>query len=679
MRCFFVESFMETPDRRCRGPGPARRVRPGAGARSGRVRRGRAGVGSLRARDRRRAARRGDGPARVAGGLARQEAQRRLGRRGRHRRRHRQAAGQERRRRHPARAGRQHRVVGRRRRRLLRERPRQHPRHQPQPDADADQRPRGGLRRLVHPRPAGRRRPQRQLLAAAVGDRQLGHRRQEPDGRPARRRRVRLGQHRDAPAARLHEAADARGLRAGDLRRPRRRRPTRSSTRWSTGRTTPTTWACCCRCSPRRATSAATASRPSATAPSTRPAPAATAHPDLANVLVPYGVNSALFEQTRKRVGGLLDLEFKPTSTLTLDANGFYSTLNASNYNRSFYSQPASIDRGRGARHLHRQEQHAGRRQLLARGGRGRHRQQRPGQPVPGGRRRGRPALSAQRRRARPTTATSTPSGARTDTLTFAGDLGYTHGVGKTPSEYGYSAAIGLDGNVGMNYALHGMGAPDLSFPGADVSNFNTSAATEGGSHDRVFTYDAEKYGTRRRRLGARPGRVRVGQVRRALRRAHAPHRLADQRQLPGRRLRLHRRRAQAGVVRRHLSRQLRLGLRCGQRHADQRVAAQPGRRRGLGQAVRQRRRLREHRELAGRIQRQGKGRRRLRHGQPGRLALARQRRPAPRAHASGVAVQHLHRRDRSRAWATRTACTRRRSSSTTSPTSCRAPTSSST
>src|ERR1700761_4227416 len=71
--------------------------------------------------------------------------------------------------------------------------------------------------------------------------------------------------------------------------------------------------------------------------------PAAVAHPDLANVLVPFGVNSALFEQTRKRVGGLLDLEFKPTSTLTLDANGFYSTLNATNYNRSFYSQPASL------------------------------------------------------------------------------------------------------------------------------------------------------------------------------------------------------------------------------------------------------------------------------------------------------------------------------------------------
>src|SRR5471032_2088688 len=70
---------------------------------------------------------------------------------------------------------------------------------------------------------------------------------------------------------------------------------------------------------------------------------AAVAHPDLAGVEVPDGINSALFEQTRKRTGGLLDVEIKPTQALTLDANGFYSKLNASNYNRSFYSAPGNL------------------------------------------------------------------------------------------------------------------------------------------------------------------------------------------------------------------------------------------------------------------------------------------------------------------------------------------------
>src|SRR5262249_53786288 len=70
---------------------------------------------------------------------------------------------------------------------------------------------------------------------------------------------------------------------------------------------------------------------------------AAIAHPDLANVLVPFGINSALFEQTRKRTGGLFDLEAKPDDRFTFDLNGFYSKLDASNYNRSFYSTPAGL------------------------------------------------------------------------------------------------------------------------------------------------------------------------------------------------------------------------------------------------------------------------------------------------------------------------------------------------
>ena len=222
---------------------------------------------------------------------------------------------------------------------------------------------------------------------------------------------------------------------------------------------------------------------------------AATAHPDLANVLVPYGVNSALFEQTRKRVGGLLDVEFKPTSTLTIDANGFYSTLNATNYNRSFYSQPASIvvaavpdsytvkNNTLVAANYSPAAVAAG----IANSD--------PGSLFQ--------AVAAEVDQLyRPNEGADTYYGdvnARwrvTDTLTLTGDLGYTHGVGKTPGEYGYSAAIGLDGSVGMNYALHGMSAPELSFPGANVANFTSSAVTEGGAHDRVFTYDAEKYGT---------------------------------------------------------------------------------------------------------------------------------------------------------------------------------------
>jgi iron complex outermembrane receptor protein len=60
------------------------------------------------------------------------------------------------------------------------------------------------------------------------------------------------------------------------------------------------------------------------------------AHPDLANVWYPTSMGEALFTQERKRTGGLLDIQVKPNSAVTLDLNGFYSKLNATNYNRNF-------------------------------------------------------------------------------------------------------------------------------------------------------------------------------------------------------------------------------------------------------------------------------------------------------------------------------------------------------
>lgn len=62
----------------------------------------------------------------------------------------------------------------------------------------------------------------------------------------------------------------------------------------------------------------------------------ATAHPDLAGVWYPHMIGSALFEQRRKRTGGLIDVQFKPTNDLTLDLNAFTSNQKASNYNRNY-------------------------------------------------------------------------------------------------------------------------------------------------------------------------------------------------------------------------------------------------------------------------------------------------------------------------------------------------------
>ncbi|WP_236904348.1 TonB-dependent receptor [Collimonas fungivorans] len=62
----------------------------------------------------------------------------------------------------------------------------------------------------------------------------------------------------------------------------------------------------------------------------------ALAHPDLAGVYAPNLINSALFEQQRKRTGGLIDAQFKVSNDFSFDVNAFTSEMKAANYNRSY-------------------------------------------------------------------------------------------------------------------------------------------------------------------------------------------------------------------------------------------------------------------------------------------------------------------------------------------------------
>jgi iron complex outermembrane receptor protein len=64
--------------------------------------------------------------------------------------------------------------------------------------------------------------------------------------------------------------------------------------------------------------------------------PIATSNPDLANVQYPHEQGAAFFTQTRERQGGLIDLEFKPVDNDTIDLSAFSSKLTASNYNRNY-------------------------------------------------------------------------------------------------------------------------------------------------------------------------------------------------------------------------------------------------------------------------------------------------------------------------------------------------------
>jgi iron complex outermembrane receptor protein len=74
----------------------------------------------------------------------------------------------------------------------------------------------------------------------------------------------------------------------------------------------------------------------------------AQSNPDLAGVFYPTSIGSALFEQERKRTGGMIAAQFKPTDTLEFGAKYFRSDLEAHNYNRNYLVWGARI-LGQGA------------------------------------------------------------------------------------------------------------------------------------------------------------------------------------------------------------------------------------------------------------------------------------------------------------------------------------------
>ena len=62
----------------------------------------------------------------------------------------------------------------------------------------------------------------------------------------------------------------------------------------------------------------------------------AQSNPDLIDVYYPTLIGSALFEQERKRTGGLVSVEFKPTDDFKFSLTGFSSRMKADNYNRNY-------------------------------------------------------------------------------------------------------------------------------------------------------------------------------------------------------------------------------------------------------------------------------------------------------------------------------------------------------
>ncbi|MEC4590532.1 TonB-dependent receptor [Nitrospirillum amazonense] len=200
------------------------------------------------------------------------------------------------------------------------------------------------------------------------------------------------------------------------------------------------------------------------------------AHPELNGVYYPTLIGSALFQQKRKRMGGDIDVEFTPTDKLTVDINGFYSHMDADNSNRNFMYWGSSIFSTQ--------------------------------QAVP----------TAYTVKNNTLTSATTPSvtnaivydqisrpGASaetsyidadvtyqaTDRLSFTGKVGYTYGLGDTPSEPAYEAVAASS----ASYALNGLSAPATVNFGIPTGTQNGNYATGWAWTDVLTAVDQEYYG----------------------------------------------------------------------------------------------------------------------------------------------------------------------------------------
>ena len=174
----------------------------------------------------------------------------------------------------------------------------------------------------------------------------------------------------------------------------------------------------------------------------------ATSNPDLIGVFYPGLMGSALFEQQRKRTGGLISAQFKPTDNFTFSLTGFSSKMKADNYNRNYMLWGSRI---------------------LARGS---------GQaPNPGYVVRNNTLVSATfaadplrqygiyDQISRPGAASSSNFVSAdaewdvSDKLTFSGQIGTSTGHGKTPTQDVAEWDVGLGSGAG--WRLRGVGAAD--------------------------------------------------------------------------------------------------------------------------------------------------------------------------------------------------------------------------
>jgi iron complex outermembrane recepter protein len=192
--------------------------------------------------------------------------------------------------------------------------------------------------------------------------------------------------------------------------------------------------------------------------------PIATAHPDLSGVQYPTEIGAALFEQKRERNGGMLDVEFKPADSLTLDLSAFSSRLLASNVNDNYLlwsTHFVASGQGQAPNPGYVVQDNTLTSATFA--------------PVAG------TAYGVYDQISRPDESATAnfvnldTTWDATESLSFLGQVGYSWGDGKTPEQDVSETTPGV--GSGAAYTLNGLGTG----PSYNLGNTNNTTPTPGG------------------------------------------------------------------------------------------------------------------------------------------------------------------------------------------------------
>ncbi|HTY50370.1 MAG TPA: TonB-dependent receptor [Steroidobacteraceae bacterium] len=210
----------------------------------------------------------------------------------------------------------------------------------------------------------------------------------------------------------------------------------------------------------------------------TVPNPFVANDPALIGAAIPSEIGSALFQQTRKREGGLFDVEFAPNDKLSLDLNGFYSDLKADNYNTNYmaflveqsndnYVAPTTATVQNGT--VVAASWPAGTANTIVYD-----------------------EISRPGAEARTWYLDLDGKYAVTDNFTVTSQLGYTQGLGNTPSQPAYEACQ----SGALSYQMNGLNGPaTVTFGGSGSPTGAAPASTCWAWNDIAKATDSETYG----------------------------------------------------------------------------------------------------------------------------------------------------------------------------------------